>query len=75
MIFGLNTVGLKRAGFTPDERNALRKTFREIFMGSVPITDAARNCKEAYSDLPVQEFTDFILDSKRGVCGYSGNKS
>jgi len=72
VIAGLNTVGLKRAGFAPDERNALRKTFREIFMGNQPITDAAKQCKDASEAASVQEICDFILESKRGVCGYGG---
>ncbi len=63
----LNRVGLRRAGYTPDEIMNLKKTFREIFLsGSLkkPFIESISQRGDTLS----RELAQFVLSSHRGVC-------
>jgi UDP-N-acetylglucosamine acyltransferase len=63
---GPNTVGLRRNGFSPEERAALKSALVEILTRPGTTREAAR----AHLDHPlasVRELAQFVLDSKRGV--------
>jgi acyl-[acyl carrier protein]--UDP-N-acetylglucosamine O-acyltransferase len=62
----MNTIGLRRAGFTPEERLTLRLAILDILGRRHPALEAARR----YVDHPqasVREVAEFVLASKRGV--------
>ncbi|MCK5520619.1 MAG: acyl-ACP--UDP-N-acetylglucosamine O-acyltransferase [Candidatus Marinimicrobia bacterium] len=65
---GLNTVGLKRRGFSPDKFEALKSFYRILYRSKYNVSDAVRKLEETF------EFTeetrialDFIKRSKRGL--------
>jgi UDP-N-acetylglucosamine acyltransferase len=68
-IRGVNTVGLKRAGFDEGRIREIRETFRVLFRKGRNLTLAIKeieNGKRATQD--VVALLEFIKSSKRGVC-------
>jgi UDP-N-acetylglucosamine acyltransferase len=66
---GLNVVGLRRAGITPEEIKALKVAFRLLYKSGLKRQDALRRILiEAPSD-HTRHVVDFIEQSKRGICG------
>ncbi len=75
-LFGINVLGLKRAGFPREIIEALREAYRIVFTKAATITEGLDVAEEAYPDVPqVREFTDFIRQSKRGVPSGEWNNS
>jgi UDP-N-acetylglucosamine acyltransferase len=65
---GLNTVGLKRHGFSKKARSELKKAYRIIFRIGLTLTEAIQRVKAEVDQIPeVVNFTDFIKSSERGV--------
>jgi UDP-N-acetylglucosamine acyltransferase len=68
-IRGVNTVGLKRAGFDESRIREIRETFRVLFRKGRNLTlavEEVENGKRASQD--VVALLQFIKSSKRGVC-------
>jgi len=67
-LYGLNTIGLKRKGFSDEVINDLKKAYKIIFRSGMTIEDAIRKVVDAYPDSKeVNYFVDFMRHSKRGV--------
>ncbi|MBI9075588.1 MAG: acyl-ACP--UDP-N-acetylglucosamine O-acyltransferase [Desulfatibacillum sp.] len=67
-LHGLNKVGLKRHGFTPEVLDALKKAYRIIFRIGLTLNEAIERVKAEVPDLPeVNTFLHFLESSKRGV--------
>jgi len=68
-LFGLNTIGLKRAKFSEETLKALKKAYRIIFRSSLTLEKAIKRLGEdEISQTPeVQHLLDFIQHSKRGI--------
>ena len=68
-LFGLNTIGLKRANFSEETLKALKKAYRIIFRSSLTLEKAMKRVVEdEISQTPeVQHFLQFIQCSKRGI--------
>jgi UDP-N-acetylglucosamine acyltransferase len=68
-LFGLNTVGLKRANFSEETLRALKKTYRIIFRSGLTLEKAMKQVREdEIAQTPeVQHFLQFIQGSKRGI--------
>lgn len=67
-ICGLNIIGLRRAGFSPQERLSLKRAYHQIFRGGQSIRRAAESAKDQLPPPRVLALIQFILDSKRGAC-------
>jgi len=66
---GLNLVGLRRAGITRDEIQALKAAFKLLYRSGLKRQEALeRILIEAPSD-HTRHVVDFIEQSKRGICG------
>ena len=67
-LYGLNTVGLQRAGFLPDTITALKRAYRLFFNSELNLSQAV---DRARSDLPespeVLQLIEFVESSARGV--------
>ena len=68
---GLNSVGLKRAGFSSEERLELKQTYRALFMGSDLMKDAIAKARERFTGVLAEQFLDFIDSSERGTCSHT----
>lgn len=67
-LFGLNSVGLERAGFSGDAITALKRAYRLLFNSSLPRAEAVRQLRSASPVVPeVQRLVDFVARAQRGV--------
>jgi UDP-N-acetylglucosamine acyltransferase len=68
-LFGLNTVGLKRANFSEETLKALKQAYRIIFRSGLTLEKAMKRVEEdEISQTPeVQHLLHFIRHSKRGI--------
>jgi UDP-N-acetylglucosamine acyltransferase len=64
-VRGLNTVGLRRAGFAPETRLALKRAYQLLFRSRVPLAVALKEL-EGMEDAHVRHLADFIRGSRRG---------
>jgi len=67
-LHGLNSVGLKRHGFSPTTLSLLKKTYRIIFRIGLTVNEAIERVRAEVEQVPeVVNFIDFIRSSQRGV--------
>ena len=67
-LYGLNTIGLKRRGFSDETINHLKKAYKIIFRSGMTIEEAINKVVEEFPDSrEVNYFVDFMRHSKRGV--------
>lgn len=67
-LFGLNTVGLQRRGFTEQERAQLRRAYRLLFQSKRNLREALGATRLELDSAPhVDTLLDFIERSERGV--------
>ena len=62
---GVNSVGLRRGGFSEDERRALKDAYKLLFRSTTPIQDSLSEL-EQLDDENVAHLVRFIRSSKRG---------
>lgn len=68
-LYGLNTVGMERRGFSPEVRRALKRAYRLLFQSELNLSQAIDRV-EADPELLQPEvgyFLDFIRNSERGI--------
>jgi UDP-N-acetylglucosamine acyltransferase len=71
-ICGLNTVGLRRAGFTAQQRLELRKLYQALFRGRKNLQTAITAARNNFSSPAAKVLLDFVAGAKRGLCSNSG---
>lgn len=68
-LLGLNSVGLKRRGFSADAQGALKRAYRLMFQSGLKLTEASQRVREEIPGVPeVERFLTFIEQSERGLC-------
>ncbi len=68
-LYGLNSVGLKRLGFTNDRISLLKRAYEVLFRSGLLMAEAVKQAREEFKDSPdVQEVVRFVEGSKRGIC-------
>ena len=65
---GLNTVGLRRAGFTGEQRLELKRLYHALFRGGGKLRDALAAARGQFPGAPSQALLDFVAASRRGIC-------
>jgi UDP-N-acetylglucosamine acyltransferase len=67
-VRGINAVGLKRRGFTPDAVQNLKRAYKIIFRNSLTTKQAIEELGGLLKDCPeVQVFIDALNTAKRGI--------
>lgn len=68
-LYGLNTVGLERRGFSADVRRRLKRVYRVLFQSNLNLSQAIARVEADQTPLDpeVGYFIDFIRTSKRGI--------
>lgn len=69
-IIGLNTVGLRRSGFTPEQRSRIKAVYRLLFRSDLGRDDAVARAREVYPAPETEEILAFIAASERGVIAF-----
>ena len=64
-VRGINSVGLRRAGFSSEERRALKEAYRLLFRSGLALEDALREMVKL-DDSNVEHLISFIRNSERG---------
>jgi len=71
-ILGLNVVGLRRNGFTPEQRNVIKSAYRTIFRTGLRLAEALVKVEEAFPASPeAAQIVQFIQSSRRGVISFA----
>jgi len=67
-VSGLNTIGLRRAGFDPETMKALREAYRLIYRSNLNVSQAVERIKSEVPPIPeIQHLVKFIETSERGI--------
>ena len=67
-ICGLNLVGLRRAGFTAEQRLELKRLYHVLFRGGQNLRDAVATARKNFPSPAAVELLDFLAAARRGVC-------
>ena len=66
----INVVGLRRAGMKPADRRLLQDAFRLLYRSGLATPRAVERIRQELPVTgPVAELLDFIVGSRRGICG------
>lgn len=71
-ISGLNTVGLRRAGLTGDQRLELRRLYHVLFRGGKRMQESLSEAQATFSSPESLMMIEFVAASRRGVCADTG---
>ena len=67
-LYGLNTIALTRAGFSPEVRLALKHAYRLLFNSDLSTAEAVALLRREPATVPeVQRLIEFVARSERGV--------
>lgn len=70
VVIGINSIGLRRAGFSQEDRNLIRDAFRDVYLRPTPLAEVLRaaDTREELSPA-LSRFYDFLRgNSKKGLC-------
>jgi UDP-N-acetylglucosamine acyltransferase len=65
---GLNSVGLRRAGFTTEQRQALKAAYRILYRSGLKLDEALARIESEIDDDGARRLVAFVRGSKRGIC-------
>jgi len=71
-IWGINTVGAKRLGLSPQELSAIKFCHSALYREKLSMVNALEKIKNHASPL-AKEIASFIETSQRGICGHKAN--
>lgn len=68
-LFGPNTIGLKRHGFSDQAITAIKKAYKILFREKRPLKDAIRKVQDDFGgSKEIKHLIEFIEKNKRGIC-------
>lgn len=74
-IHGLNVIGLRRNGFSQEQRTAVKRVYRDIFDPSFHLKDAVRRIEETSPGDPhILEILEFMRCTKRGITPWGSRR-
>lgn len=75
-VAGLNVIGMRRAGLSPDQRKAVKAAFRSLYLAGLNVSQAVAEIRAAAAaGSPAEEFALFVEASQRGLCRYGASSS
>jgi len=76
-VFGLNTIGLRRAGFSREQRDEIKRAFKLIYLSGLNTRQALEKSRETTWIEVAREFFDFVGEAitKRGICPFHRSSS
>jgi UDP-N-acetylglucosamine acyltransferase len=73
-LCGLNSVGLRRAGVTSEERLELKQLYRLLFRSGLSQKEALARAGQRPASSLAARLLQFVADSKRGLCADPGRQ-
>ena len=68
-VFGLNVIGLRRAGFSTQERDEIKAVFKLIYTSGLNVSQSMEKAGAMKLGAAAREFLQFISNAKkRGIC-------
>jgi UDP-N-acetylglucosamine acyltransferase len=68
-VFGINAVGLLRAGFSQEDRDEIKAAFKLVYTTGLNIGQALEKAATMNFGAVAREFVDFVANAKkRGIC-------
>jgi UDP-N-acetylglucosamine acyltransferase len=67
-LIGLNSIGMKRAGFPVTRRAQLKAAYMILFTKGLNLTQALAELEKEKMSLEVEHLVSFVRKTKRGVC-------
>lgn len=74
-VCGLNTVGLRRAGFPAGDRIELKRLYHHLFRGPGTLRERLESSRGQFGAEPCLQMIEFVAGAKRGVCRDTGGRS
>jgi UDP-N-acetylglucosamine acyltransferase len=71
-ICGLNAVGLRRAGFTAEQRLELRKLYHVLFRSRKNLRAVIAEAQKKFHSPAAKVLLEFVAAAKRGLCSDTG---
>jgi UDP-N-acetylglucosamine acyltransferase len=70
-VFGVNILGLRRAGFSPSDRDEIKRAFKLLYKSELNTKQALEKAAETEFGPVGREFFQFVADAgKRGIVSY-----
>jgi UDP-N-acetylglucosamine acyltransferase len=69
-VFGLNSIGLRRAGFSREQRDEIKRAFKLVYLSGLNTRQALEKSRQSEWTEAGREFFQFVGDAitKRGIC-------
>jgi UDP-N-acetylglucosamine acyltransferase len=68
-VFGLNVIGLRRAGFSAEDREDVKAAFKLVYLSGLNISEVLEKAGTVELGKVGREFVDFVANAKkRGIC-------
>jgi len=73
-VFGVNILGLRRGGFSPADRDEIKRAFKLLYKSGLNTKQALEEAAKAQFGSVGREFFEFVAEAgKRGIVSYSGD--
>lgn len=73
-VFGVNILGLRRAGFSPPDRDEIKRAFKLLYTSGLNTKQALEKAGEMDFGTVGREFFSFVAEAgKRGIVSYSAD--
>lgn len=70
-VFGLNIIGMRRAGLSTSDRDEIKEVFKLVYLSGLNTSQAVKKAQMMTFGAPAREFLDFVAGSKkRGICPF-----
>lgn len=74
-VYGVNLVGMRRAGLTSAQIDAVRRLYHIVYLQGLALPNALIQVMSELGHVDVaREFVQFVKNSKRGICAAPGRK-
>ena len=67
LVVGLNTIGLRRAGFKSSDIRTLKEAYRVIYRSGLPWTEILQRLQAEFADGPAARFHEALEATTRGI--------
>jgi UDP-N-acetylglucosamine acyltransferase len=67
-VGGVNIIGMRRAGFTAEQRRQVRRAFEIVFRSGLSLREAVERLRAEFPDGPAATWAPFIEGARRGIC-------